>query len=478
MCLHIKHFFEKFVLPTSRNEDRARSEFILNVLLVAIIALSFIAFAINFIKWILSIHIAMSALAIFILLSFFVFLYFLSRRGFLRLFSYGLLIAFFLPVTYQIYMWGAEMPTALLSYVVIIFISGILINKYFTFITTAVISSALATIGYFQVYDVIQPNLYWKIERVTIPDIIVFITLLFVIATVSWLSNREIEKSLARARRSEAELKKERDSLEITVEARTRELKETQAEKMTQLYRFAEFGRLSSGLFHDLINPLTAVSLNIEKIKNAGQDARPHIELAVQKTDVAPISETAMYIDKAIMAARKMEDMVIAVRKQLSRQENKTLFSVNQEIAQALEVLAHKAQKSGATIRLFNREELKTYGDAVKFNQVALNLVANAIDAYLEKANINAKPITMSLSKEGGMIVFEVKDKGVGISEENKPKIFEPFFTTKKEGYGLGIGLSMIKRIVEKDFGGDISVKSKDGEGSVFTVKFPQKQNE
>lgn len=475
----VQKFLKKFVVSTSQNEDDARREFILNVLLLGIVILSFSAFVISLIGHSLDgLDASMPVSIILIILTFFVFLYFLSRRGLLRLSSYGLLIAFFLPVTYQIYMLGADIPAALLAYVVIIFISGILINKSFTFIATATISLALTSIGFLQIYNIIYPNLYWKIERITVPDIIIFVLLLFIIATVSWLSNREIEKSLARARKSEAELKKERDSLEITVEKRTRELKETQAEKMIQLYRFAEFGRLSSGLFHDLINPLTAVSLNMEKVKNTRQSAYPHIEFAIQNTDVASISETTTYLDKAIIAAKKMEDMVIAVRKQLSRQETKTNFLLKEEIESVIEVLLYKARKAGVAMRLFSHQKIKTYGDAVKFSQVALNLVANAIDSYLEKRDGETQTITMSLSQEGGMIIFEVKDGGIGISEENKPRLFEPFFTTKEEGYGLGIGLSIAKRIIENDFDGSIDVASKEGEGSTFIVKFPQKQNE
>lgn len=497
MHFDTRHFFEKLILPTSQNEDKARSEFILNVLLVSIIGLSFVAFIINLIDSLKNKEVALSVGAIFIALSFFIFLYFLSRKGFSRFASYCLIAIFFSFVTYEVYELGVQLPTGLLSYSLVIVIAGILINTRFAFLTTLIIAFSIFVIGYLHINNIIIPNSYWKNEAFKFTDIIVLTIIFGIIAVVSWLSNREIEKSLARARRSEADLKKERDSLEITVEARTRELKETQAEKMTQLYRFAEFGRLSSGLFHDLINPLTAVSLNIEKVKNM-EEVRAHVKSVEEKTGAVPISELSEYVSKAISAAKKMEDMVSAVRKQLSRQETKSLFSVNEEIAQALEVLSYKAQKSGVAIRLFSREEVQTYGDAVKFNQVALNLVANAIDSYLpavallarrslgvagakeglEKRDGDTRPVTMSLSQEGGVIIFEVKDRGIGISEENKPRLFEPFFTTKEEGYGLGIGLSMTKRIVEKDFGGNIEVTSKEGDGSTFTVKFPQKQNE
>jgi signal transduction histidine kinase len=485
--LNIFNFFKKFISPISQNEDLARRESISNTLLITSIVLSFIVFVLDLIAplvgWSPTIH----KEVVFIIFSFFAFLYFLSRKGFSRFASYCLLVILFLPVTYEGYMWGIENPTTTLSYVLIIVMAGVLINTRFAFITTIIISLTVIAFGYSQSQGIAHPDFYWRNEYISVADVIVFALIFFIIATVSWLSNREIEKSLARARRSEADLKKERDSLEITVEERTRELKETQAEKMTQLYRFAEFGRLSSGLFHDLINPLTAVSLNIEKIKNADQDVRAHVESVKDKTGVAPISEVSEYVDKAVVAAKKMEDMVCAVRKQLSRQETKTIFSVNEEIAQALEVLSHKAQKSGVAIRLFSRQEVKTYGDAVKFNQVALNLIANAIESYLpirsfaiggtkegqEKENADTRAATMSLSQNGDTIVFEVKDKGVGIPEENKQKLFEPFFTTKKEGYGIGIGLSMVKRFVEKDFSGSIEVESKEGDGAVFIVKIP-----
>lgn len=417
---------------------------------MAIIGLAFIAFAINLIKEFLGVDNPISAGFIFIILSFFVFLYFLSRKGFSRLSSYGLLTIFFLPVTYQVYIYGADIPSALLAYALIIIMSGVLINTRFAFISTVIISISLSIISYLQINNIVPPESYWKNEMVIVGDFIFFVLLFFIIATVSWLSNREIEKSLARARKSEADLKKERDSLEITVEERTKELKETQAEKMAQSYRFAEFGRLSSGLFHDLINPLTAVSLNMEKVKE---------------------TEMSEYLNNAIVAAKKMGDMVNAVRKQLLREENEGIFSLNAEIEQVIEVLAHKAQKANVAIHFSGDTEIPTYGDAVKFNQVILNLIANAIDA-------DGKSVQVALEKENGVVVISVKDQGVGIAQENISKIFEPFFTTKVSVGGMGIGLSITKRIVEKDFDGSVEVASKEGVGSVFTVKFPQKNND
>lgn len=65
-----------------------------------------------------------------------------------------------------------------------------------------------------------------------------------------------------------------------------------------------------------------------------------------------------------------------------------------------------------------------------------------------------------------------VEDRGMGIPKENIEKIFEPFFTTKN--FGMGIGLSMVKRIIEKDFSGTIKVESIENRCTMFTIKFPK----
>ena len=331
----------------------------------------------------------------------------------------------------------------------------------------------MIAMGYAQYQKLIVVNQYWKQEVWRPTDMIVVSFIFALIAVISWLSNREIEKSLTRARKSEAELKKERDSLEITVETRTKELKEVQAEKISQLYRFAEFGRLSSGLFHDLINPLTAVSLNMEKLKQGGQLIHDHPVSVAGDSERLSVSQAAEYVDKAVQAAGKLEDLVVSVRKQLARQENNAIFSLSEEIYHVIDVLSYKAKKAGVVIQYVPAHDAKTFGDAVKFNQVALNLIANAIDAY-EDIQSQGKIILVSLQEKNGNIIFSVKDSGMGIPKENMQKIFEPFFTTKTEGRGIGIGLSMTKRIVEKDFKGTISVESDYGKGTVFNVMMPE----
>jgi two-component system NtrC family sensor kinase len=106
-----------------------------------------------------------------------------------------------------------------------------------------------------------------------------------------------------------------------------------------------------------------------------------------------------------------------------------------------------------------------------------LNLLSNAIDAYAHSIESRVtQQIIVSLKKEKECLVCIVTDFGCGIAPEHINKIFESFFSTKSNTHGIGIGLSMTKRIIEKDFGGTLSVDSTLGKGSTFTAIFPINQ--
>lgn len=463
-------YLYKLLEPRSKNEDLKRQEFILNILLLNSIILFIIANAVSVINFIVvnpevSKNNSISIITLFLILFFFICLYFLSRKGFFRVASYLLIAVLFFLASYMGFRWGVDLPVEILFYSVVIIISGILISTRFAFFSVLIISAMIVSTGYLHNLNIISVNRYWSSDLWKVTDMIVASILFFIIATVSWLSNREIEKSLARARRAESDLKKERDSLEITVEQKTKELREIEMDKMAQLYRFAEFGRLSAGLFHDLMNPLNAVSLNMEKVKSREENP-------LAQPDKNAIDETKAYLNRAISSARKMEDFIVAVRKQISKQANNALFSLTEETRQVISVLSYKALKANVKIIFSSSDNIETIGNAVKFNQVALNLIVNAIDAYFPVSTGEMREVIVSLQEKNGMISFIVEDRGIGIPKENIGKIFEPFFTTKN--YGMGIGLSMVKRIIEKDFSGTVKVESEENKGTAFIIKFPK----
>ncbi|GFP26409.1 hypothetical protein HKBW3S25_01902, partial [Candidatus Hakubella thermalkaliphila] len=104
-------------------------------------------------------------------------------------------------------------------------------------------------------------------------------------------------------------------------------------------------------------------------------------------------------------------------------------------------------------------------GDPDKIGQVFLNLVINAVEAMPEGGTLN-----ICTRNTGQHILVEIADTGQGISQEMKEKIFLPFVTTKKGG--LGLGLPIVRRIVE-EHKGEISVDGQEGHGTTFRVWFP-----
>ena len=226
-----------------------------------------------------------------------------------------------------------------------------------------------------------------------------------------------------------------------------------QAERIAKLYQIAKFQTLNSGVFHDLINPLTAITLSIEKL---------------QRT-----SSTNEYINKALLATTKLGHLITSARKQLIHQENKVLFSINQEIKDVIDILSCKARQANVYITFYQDKNITLWGDAAKFSQIALNIITNAIDAYDQVQHVGKKRVLINVHQKDREIIFAVRDFGIGISAKHISHIFEPFFTTKAQGQGIGIGLSITKDIVQKKFKGTINVESKPSSGTLFTVTIP-----
>ncbi len=110
----------------------------------------------------------------------------------------------------------------------------------------------------------------------------------------------------------------------------------------------------------------------------------------------------------------------------------------------------------------------------IEIEQVLLNLLRNAAQAMAMQKPPNTCPqITLRLRREASMAVLEVEDNGPGMEETVIKRIFEPFFTTKSPDEGTGLGLSVSYFIITRNHGGSISVASKPGQGTTFTIKLP-----
>lgn len=448
----------KILKPKSKNEDMARREYILNIL----IFFSILCFLIlNIIR--ISDFIAhgpdrgLPLIFTLIILSFFSFLFWLSKKGFIKHAAWLLITVYSIPMFYSFLTWGADLPAALLMAVLIITFFGILMGSRVAVIGALIINLVLIILTYLQANSFISPHSYWRQKSHELGDAITYALLIMVITVIVWIFDRSLNKALTRARLSEQVLKQERDDLEITVEERTNKIREMETEKIGQLYRLAEFGRLSSGVFHDLINPLTAVSLNLEQIKNENE------------TNLINAKDC---LSQAITASHKMEDLIICIKKSIRQENNKINFLPKGEIEAAMNILGYKSRQANTEIHFCCEEEIAFYGDPVKFSQIVINLISNSIDSCQSRKENFTKIVKVSLKRQMEFMIIEVKDCGIGIPPENLNKVFQPFFSTKKEG-GLGLGLSSTKNIVEKEFFGSIIVNSEINKETVFTVTIP-----
>lgn len=283
-------------------------------------------------------------------------------------------------------------------------------------------------------------------ESVITPvDIFTLIPIAILVVILSYLSNKEIRKSLEQSKKTQALLQ---GKLNESVEA----LRKSREARLQELTKAAEFGRISQGLFHDLISPLTSLILHTESLKK-DPDAHHNLE-------------------KALHASHRMAEYVKDVRKTLSKEEKECECNLKEELESVMHLLSYRMRDARVTLTKTVDGSISWFGYPHKIRQIFSNLLSNAIDSFEKNVHGQARKIHIELTRHNDTAKLEVSDTGSGISQENLEKIFEPFFTTKTLEKGTGIGLSTVKSIVEKDLKGKIEVESTPGKGSLFRITF------
>ncbi len=290
-------------------------------------------------------------------------------------------------------------------------------------------------------------------------DIVMYAPAVLLILSIIWLSGRHIKTSRTLLRASEKTLESERDSLERRIAERTTALVRAEEQRMMELERNAEFGKLSQGLFHDLIGPLSSVSLYAQELGEQSQYP--------QKTRDA--------LRVVIESSRRMNSFMESVRRSLGSAEttsDHTWADIQKETSIVKDVLGYKARMAGVEIISEIPEKCVVPIHPVRLHQLLLNLVSNAIDACVE-AGEKKHSVTISTRHLKDVVELSVCDTGCGISAENMARMFKQQFTTKTEG--SGIGLITIRTIVEQELKGTIDVQSKERVGTTFTIGIPTK---
>ena len=250
------------------------------------------------------------------------------------------------------------------------------------------------------------------------------------------------------------------------------QVKEDAEEQLVQSAKLSALGQMVAGITHEINTPLAYVKAVFELIK----------ERIMGDMDAAGPSDTDVFRENREELQILLEDglhgleeitTLVRTMKNFSRLDKGLVesFSVEEGIESAL-LIARPQLKYVADIQ----REFDTVPPIMcspsQIRQVLLNLVVNAAQAIatMEKRGILTVRTRITTSDT---VVIDICDNGPGIPEENIGKIFDPFFTTKPVGEGSGMGLSICYRIIE-NHGGTITVNSKPGKGTVFTITLPR----
>jgi len=247
----------------------------------------------------------------------------------------------------------------------------------------------------------------------------------------------------------EETLKEYNSRLEISVEKRTRELRDTQ-EQLVRQEKLAVLGQMAGSVGHELRNPLGVISNAVYFLKMVQPNSSDKVK------EYLNIIETNVHISSKIVS-----DLLDFTRiKTVDRKP----VSASELIYQTLKQFPAPA---GVQVALDLFTDLpQVYVDPQHIVQVLGNLTLNACQAMMPQGGT----LTISARIQGEMVGVSVRDTGSGISTENMKKLFEPLFTTKPKG--IGLGLSVSKNLIEAN-SGRIEVQSEQAIGSTFTIFLP-----
>lgn len=233
-------------------------------------------------------------------------------------------------------------------------------------------------------------------------------------------------------------------------------------EQMAQTEKLASIGELSAGIAHEINNPLGVILGYTQLlIRNEEKPSERHDDLQI--------------IEKQVRHCKSIvENLLDFSRYSPPEKENVHIHDILDDV---LTFVKHHTELETITIDVVYDCAIPNFLlDEKKIHQVFLNLIMNAMYSIDDKGTIS---VVTRYDKERHHALVDVIDTGYGIEKKNIGRIFDPFFTTKPTGKGTGLGLSVSYAII-KNHGGEITVNSKPGKGTTFTIDLPivQKQLE
>ena len=245
------------------------------------------------------------------------------------------------------------------------------------------------------------------------------------------------------------------------------ELIETET-KLIQASKMATLGEMSTGMAHELNQPLNAIKLGSEFLQKMIE-----LEGGVPEEELREVaSDMSKEVDRATA--------IINHLRQFGRKStiDKHQVDVNVPVRGVFSVLGQQLKVNNINVSLELEDDLPlVLADENRLEQVLINLVINARDAMIERKNEDSEagPMVLTVRSflENDRVTVTVSDTGTGIPAAVQPRVFEPFYTTKEVGKGTGLGLSISYGIIG-DFDGIIEFETEENVGTTFKLSFPK----
>ncbi len=242
--------------------------------------------------------------------------------------------------------------------------------------------------------------------------------------------------------------------------------KKTETKKL-HADRMANLGEMASGMAHEINQPLNIISMVMDKILfETAKTETINIEFLKDKSDkiFENIIRIRNIIDHVRAFSRNDENYVLAA------------FNINGSIGNAISMITEQFKHLGIRLNLNLNEQIPSvFGNTYKFEQVIVNLLANAKDAVIEKKSkqkeFSDMEVGINTYQENQFMIVEITDNGIGIHEDDIRDIMLPFYTTKEEGKGTGLGLSISYQIIQ-EMNGTIEITSNPLVGTKIKLVF------
>jgi PAS domain S-box-containing protein len=256
-------------------------------------------------------------------------------------------------------------------------------------------------------------------------------------------------------------------------------------EQLVQAGKMVSLGILVSGVAHEINNPNNSIILNVPLLSRMWYDARvildqyidEHGDFMLGSLRYSYAREHVPQLFSGVMASSRRIKHIVQDLKNYARQGSTVMnevIDINGVLRAAILLLDNQLQKATSRLEISYGFGIPHFrGNFQKIEQVVINILQNACEALNDKGK--AIRVHTCFDRDHGQILLKVADEGQGIGSDDLPHVTDPFYTTKRTCGGTGLGLSISSRIMQ-EHGGELTIESRQGEGTLVTLTFPVRQ--